>query len=92
MALSGIYMEGDAMNPIEAIVVLFISVLIGYLLWRDIRKTNSSPHHKVHMKTYPPLPELVCTCGDCWELNVNMHDICCGCGTIYTVIMTRDES
>ena len=69
----------------------FVVLMVIAVLFIAHERRELLEYKPEHMKTYPPLPELVCTCGDCWEINVGMPAIGCGCGTIYTVIMTREE-
>ena len=73
---------------IDAIVVMGLFLLICYIVVSDLRDTNDVPHPK--LPQVPKLPELVCTCGDCWELPLDQWKLIeCGCDTCYTVLAER---
>ena len=78
---------------LDMVVVLAVLVVMGVMVWLDLTSSATVPHPKEPMKTYPPLPELVCTCGDCWELTGDRWQLIeCGCDTTYKIFTEREDS
>ena len=71
------------MSAIEMVFGGFIVGVILLCLYAHARSEASKPRSE----PVPKLPELVCTCGDCWEIPIGSWKFVeCGCGINYTVL------
>ena len=74
------------MNAIDVVTGWFIVCVIVACLYAHARSEASKPRDD----TFPKLPELICTCGDCWELSRDKEtSVVCGCGNEYIVSATN---
>ena len=84
-----------------AMSVLFIVVVLG-AFWYNGKIVGA--RYRFHQgaqdalqtlrdEQEPKLPELVCTCGDCWELTGDRWQLIeCGCDTTYKIFTEREDS
>ena len=90
------------LDILDAVVIGALFCLIMYLSFlynakvvnarRLFHDRTESALQKLRDPPEPKHPELVCTCGDCWELgDAEVTGIECGCGRAYRVFQSHED-